>query len=239
MSTAVLAAEQITIGTHWEVQVFGYTLNMDTILATLVAGGVLIVLGLIVARRASPGVPNRLQLFFETVNDLITDQVRQNLGVRTAPWVIPLAMCLFLFILFANLLAILPTEHILPPPTADVNLTYALALLVIFAVWGTALKNRPRKFLAHFASPYKVMLPLNLIEELAKPVSLALRLFGNVLSGVIMIQLIGLLPAYLLWAPFTAWKLFDIFIGLLQAVIFTILTIIYFGQALGDEEEAH
>jgi F-type H+-transporting ATPase subunit a len=83
------------------------------------------------------------------------------------------------------------------------------------------------------------MLPLNLIEELAKPVSLALRLFGNVLSGVIMIQLIGLLPAYLLWAPFTAWKLFDIFIGLLQAVIFTILTIIYFGQALGDEEEAH
>lgn len=239
MSTVVLAAETIEIGKHWVVEVFGVPLNMDTILATVIAGGVLIVLGLIVARRATTGVPGRLQLFFETVNDLITDQVRQNLGVRTAPWVVPLAMCLFLFILFANLMAILPTEHYLPPPTADVNLAYALALLVIFSVWGTALKNRPRQFLGHFARPYKALLPLNIIEELAKPISLSLRLFGNILSGVIMIQLIGLLPFYVLWAPFTAWKLFDIFIGLLQAVIFTILTIIYFGQALGDEEEAH
>lgn len=239
MSAAVLAAEEITIGEHWQVQVFGVTLNMDTIVATLIAGGVLIVLGLLMARRASPGVPSKLQLSFETVNGLITDQVRQNLGLRTAPWVVPLAFCLFLFILFANLLAILPTEPVLPPPASDVNLTYALALLVIFSVWFTALKNKPKQFLGHFVTPYKALLPLNIIEELAKPVSLSLRLFGNVLSGVIMLQLIGLLPAFLLWAPFTAWKLFDIFIGLLQAVIFTILTIIYFGQAVGDDAEAH
>jgi len=239
VSTAVLAAETITIGEHWEVQVFGVTLNMDTILATLVAGAVVIVLGLMVGRRASSGVPGRLQLFFETINEQITDQVRQNLGLRTAPWVVPLAFCLFLFILAANLLAILPTEHILPPPTADVNLAYALSLLVIFSVWFTALKNRPRQFLGHFAKPYAIMLPFNIIEEIAKPISLSLRLFGNIVSGVIMIELIGLLPAFVLWAPFTAWKLFDIFIGLLQAVIFTILTIIYFGQALGDDAEAH
>lgn len=235
MSTSVLAAGEsgIEIGKHWTVTVAGFTLNMDTILATLVAGGILIGLGLWVARRASVGRPTKLQLFFETCKDAIETQVEENLGVRTAPWVVPFAFTIALLILFCNMLAILPTEAILPPPTADVNLTYALALIVMFTVWFTAIKRHPGRFFSHFKNPMAI------IEEITKPVSLALRLFGNILSGVIMIQLILLMPIYVFWAPFTAWKLFDIFIAILQAVIFTILTIIYFGQAIGEESEAH
>lgn len=233
-STSVLASEGgISIGEHWTAKVFGVSLNMDTIVATLVVGAVLIGIGLLVARNASATNPSRMQLVFETGKQAIEDQVEENLGVRTAPWVVPFAFTIGFFILLANLLAILPTEAILPPPTADVNLTYALALLVILTVWFTAIRRHPGRFFGHFKNPMAI------IEEITKPVSLALRLFGNILSGTIMIQLILLLPAYIFWAPFTAWKLFDIFIGLLQAVIFTILTIIYFGQAIGEVADAH
>jgi len=235
VSTSVLAAGDsgIEIGQHWTVTVGGFTLNLDTILATVVAGGVLVGLGLYMAHRASVGKPSGLQLFFETVKDAIETQVEENLGIKTAPWVVPFAFTIALLILFCNMLAILPTEEWLPPPTADVNLTYALALIVMFSVWFTAIKRHPGRFFGHFKNPMAI------IEEITKPVSLALRLFGNILSGVIMIQLILLMPIYIFWAPFTAWKLFDIFIAVLQAVIFTILTIIYFGQAVGEESEAH
>jgi len=127
-----------------------------------------------------------------------------------------------------------------PAPTADVNLTYALSLLVIVSVHVYSIRQRGGGgYLKHYAQPFPVMLPLNLIEELAKPVSLALRLFGNIFAGGIMISLIGLLPIYLFWAPNMAWKLFDMFIGILQAVIFTVLTIVYFGTAGETHEDEH
>jgi F-type H+-transporting ATPase subunit a len=235
--SVVLAAEGgVTVGEHWTGTIFGMSVNLDTILATLIAGGLIVGLGLYVARGASVGKPTRVQLAFEVTKEAIEDQVEQTLGIRTAPWVVPFAFTIALLILFSNLLAILPTEAILPPPTADTNLTFALSIVVMACVWFTAIKRNPGHFFAEFKNP------LAIIEELVKPLSLALRLFGNVLSGVIMIQVILLLPIYVFWAPFTIWKLFDIFIGVLQAVIFTVLTIVYFSQAIVSDDkkaEAH
>ncbi|MFC5993223.1 F0F1 ATP synthase subunit A [Pseudonocardia hispaniensis] len=237
MSTAgPLAAGggEVKIGEHWTAHPFGFTLNLDTIVGTLVAGAIVVGLGLWVAHGASVGKPTKLQIALEVTKEQIEQQVEDNLGIRTAPWVVPFAFTIALLILLSNLLAILPSEEWLPPPTADVNLTFALSIVVMLAVWFTAIKRHPVRFFAHFKNPMAI------IEELTKPISLSLRLFGNVLSGVIMIQLIILLfPIWLFWVPFTAWKLFDIFIAVLQAVIFTILTIIYFGQALGGESDAH
>jgi F-type H+-transporting ATPase subunit a len=82
------------------------------------------------------------------------------------------------------------------------------------------------------------MLPINIIEELAKPLTLALRLFGNIFSGVIMVSLIALFPAAILWAPNVIWKLFDSFIGLIQAFIFGLLTVIYFSSVRPEEDHA-
>jgi F-type H+-transporting ATPase subunit a len=234
--SVVLAAEGgVTVGEHWTGTIFGMTVNLDTILATVIAGALIVGLGLYVARGASVGKPTRVQLAFEVTKEAIEDQVEQSMGIRTAPWVVPFAFTLALLILFCNLLAILPTEAILPPPTADTNLTFALSIVVMACVWFTAIKRNPGHFFGEFKNP------LAIIEELVKPLSLALRLFGNVLSGVIMIQVILLLPIYVFWAPFTIWKLFDIFIGVLQAVIFTVLTIVYFSQAIvsDDKAEAH
>ena len=81
--------------------------------------------------------------------------------------------------------------------------------------------------------------PINLVEEIAKPISLSLRLFGNIFAGVIMVGLIAMLPAYIMWAPNAIWKTFDLFVGLIQAFIFALLTILYFSQATETEDSHH
>lgn len=239
-------AIDVKVGEHIEWHVFGVTLHGDTIISTLVAGILVIGLGLWMVRKINARKPSGLQLFFETVTDQVETQVEETMGVKTAPFVVPLAMALFLFILFANWLSILPSfktgeEHeILPPPASDVNLTYALALLVIVLMHVTGVRKKGfRGYYHHLITPSPIMLPINLIEELVRPVTLALRLFGNIFSGTIMVSLIALFPAAILWAPDVIWKLFDMFIGLIQAFIFGLLTILYFSSVRPAEEGAH
>jgi F-type H+-transporting ATPase subunit a len=182
-------------------------------------------------------------LCFESVTGAVRSQVESTMGIRTAPMVVPLAITLFMFILIANWIAIIPTGHkpeYMPPPASDVNLAYALALLVIGWMHATGIRKKGfRAYYAHLAKPHWAMFPINLIEELARPVTLALRLFGNIFSGVIMVSLIALFPGYILWAPVVIWKLFDMFIGLIQAFIFALLTILYFGSVAPSEEGGH
>ncbi|HZC70860.1 MAG TPA: F0F1 ATP synthase subunit A [Jatrophihabitans sp.] len=245
MSTRNVAID-VKVGEHIEWHVFGVTLNLDTILSTLVAGAILIGLGLWMVRKINARKPSGLQLFFETVTNQVETQVEDTMGIRTAPFVVPLAFTLFLFILFANWLSILPGFHtdsgheILPPPASDVNLTYALALYVIVLMHVTGVRKKGfRGYYHHLVTPSPIMLPINIIEELARPLTLALRLFGNIFSGVIMVELIALFPAAILWAPEVVWKLFDMFIGLIQAFIFGLLTILYFSSVRPTEEDAH
>jgi F-type H+-transporting ATPase subunit a len=238
-------AIDIEVGKHVQWHIGGVTLNGDTITSTLVAGAIVVLLGLFVRSRVSARQPNRTQIFFETVTEQVEQQVDDTMGIKTAPFVVPLAMALFLFILIANWLSILPVVHastgeVLPPPAADVNLTYALALLVVVLMHVTGVRRRGfRGYYHHLVTPSVAMLPINIIEELVRPVTLALRLFGNIFSGTIMVSLIALFPAYILWAPDLVWKLFDMFIGLIQAFIFGLLTILYFASVRPAEEGAH
>lgn len=236
-------ALNVEVGNHIEWHVFGVTLNGDTITSTLISGAIIIGLGLLMRRKASARNPNGLQIFWETITEQVEAQVEESMGIKTAPFVVPLAITLFLFILIANWLAIIPTGHhpeYAPPPASDVNLTYALALLVIIWMHIAGIrKNGIRGYYRHLFQPYWFMFPINLVEELAKPITLALRLFGNIFSGVIMVSLIALFPAYILWAPDIVWKLFDAAIGLIQAFIFALLTVLYFASVKPAEEGAH
>lgn len=243
MSERFLAAEGgVQVGEHIQWQLFGLTINADTVISTVIAAVIVVGLGLYLAAKATT-VPSGLQLVFETVTKQVERQVESNLGIRTAPFVVPLALALFFFILISNWLAILPHawEAYVRPPTSDVNLTLALGLFVMITVWVTGIRVQGKHYFRHFVEPYPILLPLNIIEELVKPITLSLRLFGNILAGTVMVGVIALLPAAILWAPTTAWKLFDLFIGVLQALIFALLTIIYFGMATGGqaEEGAH
>jgi F-type H+-transporting ATPase subunit a len=235
-------AINITPGEHIEWHLFGLTLNGDTITATLIAGGIILLLGFLLRRRVSTREPTKLQLFFEAVTAQVEKQVEDTMGIKTAPFVVPLAMALFLFIFIANLLAIIPTGHhpeYAPPPASDVNLTYALAVLVIGTMHVVGIRKRGlRGYYGHlFRKPY-LLIPLNIIEEVMKPVTLSLRLFGNIFAGTIMVALIAAMPAFILWLPDILWKLFDAFIGLIQAFIFALLTIIYFSSVAPAKEGA-
>ncbi len=242
MSGHVLAAD-IGIGQHIVWKIGGLSFNDDTILATLIAGAIVVGFGLWVRAKATAGVPKGPQLVFESVTGSVERQVESTMGVRTAPFVVPLAVSLFFFILIANWLALIPTGHhpeYAPPPASDVNLAYALALLVIVWMHATGIRKKGfRAYYHHLTRPHWVLFPINLVEEIARPITLSLRLFGNIFSGVIMVSLIGLFPAFILWGPEIIWKLFDLFIGAIQAFIFALLTILYFGSVAPSEEGGH
>ena len=240
-ANTVMASTDIKIGEHVTVQVFGLTFNVDTIWTTVIAGMIVIGLGLWVRSSLTTGVPSKIQVFWETIVEQVTSLVESNLG-RVNRYVVQLAIVLFLFILISNWLELIPSgedPHLLPSPTADVNLTYALAGLVIVGVHVHSVRERgPKSYAKHYFEPYPVLFPLILIEEIVKPFTLALRLFGNIFSGAIMIALIGLLPLWSMWGPQAIWKLFDLFIGLIQAFIFALLTILYFGMAGETHEDS-
>jgi F-type H+-transporting ATPase subunit a len=244
---AILAAgPKLTPGHHPSWSVFGYDLHADTIYATLVAGAILVGLGLYVARKATSGVPSKIQLAFEMLVEYIEGQVRDAMGRRPAGFVVPLGVTLFAFILIANWLEVLPSQvsthqEYLPSPTADINLPFAMAVLVLVWVHLLGFKRHGiGGYVKSFLHPPRFLIPFRLVEELAKFLSLPLRLFGNLFAGGLMISLIAIFPVWLLWAPTWGWKLFDMFIGGIQALIFSLLTIVYFSFAVNaGEEEAH
>jgi F-type H+-transporting ATPase subunit a len=250
---------EIHPGEHPTRQFLGLTFNLDTIWVTLVAGAIVVGLGFwarsALTKKAEDHVPSKIQLLWETVVNQVNTQVEENLG-RVHPYVVPLATALFFFILIANWLEIIPTElnkdtHLLPSPTADTNLTYAMGILAMGSVWVYGIRQKGVKaYFKHYMEPYPILLPLELLQDLLKPITLALRLFGNIFAGGIMLALIAglvsLAPAHIpigsaLTIIFNViWKLFDtLFLGGLQAFIFALLTVLYFGMAGGGGHDEH
>jgi len=247
MTETLLTEAAIEVGHHEQANWFGLTVNTDTVYATAFAAVIVIALALFLrAKVTSSGVPNGVQLFFEAVTVQMRDQIETTIGLRVAPFVLPLAVTLFVFILIANWLSVLPvqytkdgvTHELLKPPASDINFVLALALFVFVSyhaagIWRRGIIGYPVKLLkGHVA----FLAPINLVEELAKPISLSLRLFGNMFAGGILVALIALFPAYIMWLPNAIWKSFDLFVGAIQAFIFALLTILYFSQSMELEE---
>jgi F-type H+-transporting ATPase subunit a len=247
----------ISVGEHVQRKVLGLTLNMDIVWATLIAGAIVITLGLVLRSKATSGVPGKFQLLWEMAVGAVQTQVEDSIGPRGAK-VVPLALTLFIFIFTCNLFEVLGIGSkfdFLPAPTSDINLPLAMALYVIVMVHRAAVKNRGVVgYLKHYVSQpfspklFPVNMFMNVIEELVKPVTLTLRLFGNLFAGGLMLSLLAALVIWklgpapigaILSVPFTVlWKTFDMAIGAIQAFIFALLTILYFDSAM-VEEEAH
>jgi F-type H+-transporting ATPase subunit a len=244
LDVAGILAVNIPVGDHVTRKVFGVTLNLDTIWTTAAAAVIVLGLGFYMRRRATAEVPGKLQLFWEFVVGSVSDQVEDSLGPQYRH-VVPLGVTIFMLVLTADWLEILPglfhnTDYS-PSPSADVNLTYALGVMVFILTNYAAVRAKGfGGYVKHFFRKPRVMFPLHVIEEIAKPLTLALRLFGNLFSGGIMIALLIALPIFFFPASiaFTVlWKLFDMFIGVIQAFIFALLTILYYQFAV--EEEVH
>jgi F-type H+-transporting ATPase subunit a len=251
-------------GTHPTIQLCGQkflcTFNYDTLISSGIAVVLTLAVGHGVARRHGTRKPARLQMVLELLLNYIRSLIKQMIG-DDADFVIPIAATIFLFVLFANWLDFFPLTAPVEPAAADINLTLAMALTVIVIVqWYSIHVLGFRGYLRRFTKPFELPLwariaftPLNIIEEIAKPLSLALRLFGNIFGGLVMVFLLTL--GYVAFAGssffqtatsplwvilLVGWKLFDVFlIGTIQAFIFMLLTIIYFGMAREGLEEEH
>ncbi len=248
MIETTLADAKIEVGVHPHATWLGLTVNTDTVLSTAIAGAIVIALAFVLrAKVTSTGVPSGVQLFWEAITVQMRGQIEAAIGMRIAPFVLPLAVTIFVFILIANWLSVLPLQYkkgghsveLLTPAAGDINFVLALALFVFVCyhaagIWRRGIIGHPVKLLkGHVA----FLAPINLVEELAKPISLSLRLFGNIFAGGILVSLIALFPAWIMWAPNAIWKSFDLFVGAIQAFIFSILTILYFSQAMELEDD--
>jgi len=247
MTEMILAEAAIEVGHHEEAHWFGLTVNTDTVYATALAAAIVIALAFFLRTKVtSTGVPGGVQLFWEAITNQTRTQIENAIGMKIAPFVLPLAVTLFVFILVANWLSVLPvqytkngaTHELLKPPASDINFVLALALFVFICYhaagfWRRGPLGHPIKLLKGHVT---ILAPINLVEELAKPISLSLRLFGNIFAGGILLALIALFPPYIMWLPNAIWKSFDLFVGAIQAFIFALLTILYFSQSMELDE---
>ena len=235
------------------------TFSTDSVLSSAIAIALtLIVVGLI-AYRSTNGVPGWLQLGLETLFSFVRG--RQVEIDKDATIIVNIGMTIFLYILIANWIAFLPLPGGIHPANSDLNQTLAMGILVfILTQWYSFKVLGVRGYLYRmtrpFDAPLYVRIPfvfLNIIEDLAKPLTLSLRLFGNIFGGLIMLWVLTSLlpgaaifgstvPANVVSVIFTVvWKLFDVgLIGAIQALIFMLLTIIYFEQAReGADHQKH
>lgn len=239
------AGKTIHIGDHITHKLFGLTLNVDTVISTLVAAVIFLVLGFWMRHKVTSGVPGKLQLMYEfVVQDLVGTLAESSIGSQYKKYV-PIGVTFFIFILICNWMSLLPTAlqpgnsyDLLPPPTSDINLPLAMALFAICWVHIESFRARGiRGYFRHYRQPFFALAPINVIEELIKPITMTLRLFGNLFAGLLMLSVITtLLPIYVVPFGELLWKPFDLFIGAIQAYIFMLLTILYFGMATSHDE---
>ncbi|MBX3713701.1 MAG: F0F1 ATP synthase subunit A [Lysobacter sp.] len=236
-----------------------WTLHLDTLITSVLLGLVIVFAFWAGTRKATAGVPGKWQAFVEIMLEFVDKQVRDTYH-GPSKLVTPIAITLFFWILMMNLLKMIPADFIAlpleaigipywkPVPTADVNATLGMSISVFFLMLIFAFRSKGLGGFTHefLTAPFgKWMMPfnllLNIVEWLSKPVSLAMRLFGNMFGGEIVFLLIWVLGGASLLGALAGgvfglgWMLFHLLVIPLQAFIFMMLSIVY----LSLSEEAH
>ncbi len=218
------------IGEREIVQLCGLSFNKETILMTWLAMAVVILISALATRNLKI-VPTTWQNIVEMIVVWLHGQIDAMMG-RRGRMLAPFIVSLFMFLLVSNWLGLIP--H-LASPTNDINTTLGLALLVICLVHVLGLYYKGMHYIAHFFQPFKIFILINLIEEIAKPITLAFRLFGNILAGEILIIVLLQLVPWWMPIPSVLWLMFSIFIGVVQAVVFTMLSSAYLSNVVKEE----
>lgn len=201
----------------------GVAVNMQTLRMSWLTMLIVAVIVIAATRRVQK-IPFEIQNLVEMVVEWLEKLMDANLGVEGRRMVAPFIITLFLYIFVGNELGLMPSivTH-LSSPTNDINVALGLSVTVAIAAYIIGIIQQGIKYFKHLVSPFALMLPLNIIEELSKPLTMALRLFGNILAGEILLTVLyKLIP----WVVPNLWIGFSLIIGFLQAFIFTMLTVI-------------
>lgn len=222
---------------HWIAQIGNYSFNMDTLITMWCAMLAVIIFAVIATRKLSL-VPSKIQAFAESIMGFFWTQVDSMIGHGGRKHV-PIVASLFLFILTANLMGQLPLRilHLrhgqLASPTNDINMTAAMAIIVLVYYLSVGLMKKGAKFFFHgFSFPGIVMFLIELLDMVTRPFSLALRLFCNIFVGEVLVGVMLGIFAYFLPLPI---MFFEVFVAFVQALVFMMLTIAYISMSVSEE----
>lgn len=241
MQIPYLLAE-LEVGQHFYWEIAGFKLHGQVFLTSWFVIALLVIFSLLATRKVER-IPSGLQNFMEYALEFIRDLAKGQIGEKEyRPWV-PFVGTLFLFIFVSNWSgALVPWKLIhlpgseLAAPTNDINTTVALALLTSLAYFYAGLSRRGLGYFARYIEPTPILLPINILEDFTKPLSLSFRLFGNILADELVVAVLVLLVP--LFVPLPVMVL-GLFTSAIQALIFATLAAVYIGEAIeghGDEE---
>jgi F-type H+-transporting ATPase subunit a len=244
-SLNLLPLAKLEVGHHLYWQLGNLKIHGQVFITTWIVMGLLLIAAIAATRnieRIPKGIQNLMEYALEYVRDLAKNQIGEK---EYRPWV-PFVGTLFLFIFVANWSgALVPWKLIhlpegeLAAPTNDINTTVALALLVSLAYFYAGFRKRGLGYFAKYIEPTPILLPIAILEDFTKPLSLSFRLFGNILADELVVGVLVLLVP--LFVPLPVMML-GLFTSAIQALVFATLAAAYIGEAMeghGGEHEAH
>ncbi|MDI3327824.1 MAG: F0F1 ATP synthase subunit A [Alicyclobacillaceae bacterium] len=244
---------------HPIIVLWGLKFNVATIGMSLLMMIIVAVLAWMGTRQMSMRSPRGLQNVLEGLYSFVRGLAEDMMGPAQAAKYTPLALTLIVYIFICNMsdmpiniitkhpdgipaLGVEPGQSVnwWVAPTANVSVTMTMSLMVILLSHGLGLK-RPGRYFKHYFEPYFFFLPLNILEEVAKFLTLGLRLFGNIFAGEVLIAVLLGIPMLFGWLPIAnvptlvIWIAYSIFVGTIQSFVFTVLTLVYISQKLPHE----
>jgi len=238
------------------------TFHATTLVNTWLVMVAILIFCFLGVRHLTSGKPGKMQNVLEWVVDFVKKLVSDNMNYEQGRSLLPYLLTLIMFVFFSNMVSVIPNltfglfdyfhidfaqlnkifdakEYFSTAPTSDINVTMGLALLTIILVIFLGVKTKGLHYFHHFVEPFKPFVIIHLVDLIAKPLTLAFRLFGNIFAGEILIKVIWMLPGVSVLPgiiPQVIWLAFSMFIGAIQAYVFTVITTAYISQAVTIEE---
>ncbi len=213
---------------------FGLSFDLHILEMTWMVMAVTVVLS-IMATHNLRMVPGKLQNIFEMIISSIDSQVNASIGTR-GPLFAPMFVTMLIFMLIGNLWGLIPG---LSSPTSSLNTDLGIALLVIVMLHALGIYYKGGSYIKHFFEPFAPFVIIKAVEEFSKPITLSFRLFGNIVAGELIIHILPkMLPNIICEViPGVIWLGFSVFVSVIQALIFTMLSISYLSEGVGDVED--
>jgi F-type H+-transporting ATPase subunit a len=237
ISNPLLEIAEVSVGQHYYWQIGPYEVHGQVLMTSWIVLGIIVILSLL-GNKDLKSIPDGLQNFTEFVTEFIRDLAKTQIGEEEYLKWVPFLGTIFLFIFVSNWSgALLPWRFIeipngeLAAPTNDINTTVSLALLTSFSYFYAGIKKKGLGYFQRYVSPAVFLLPINVLEDFTKPLSLSFRLFGNILADELVVGVLVALVPLIIPIPM---MLLGIFTSGIQALVFATLAGAYIGEAVED-----